>query len=117
MTNHAPKGLGAAGKRLWRDVTGKYELRPDELRVLESACRTVDMIGQLEDALVDEPATVLGSKGQVIAHPLIAEVRMQRMAFAQLLRSLKLPDEGSSGAAVNQQRSAARERWMREAFK
>jgi hypothetical protein len=106
---HAPKGLGLTGKRLWRDISGKYELRPDELRLLETSCKTADLIDRLEAAMDGQPAMVPGSRGQEIAHPLLAEIRMQRIAFSALLRSLKLPDEGSGGR--NQQRDAATSRW------
>lgn len=109
MAIHAPKGLGLTGRRLWKDVAGKYELRPDEPRVLESACKTADLIDRLDEAMQGQPATVPGSRGQEIAHPLLAEIRMQRVTFSTLLKALKLPDEG--GAAVNQQRDAAKSRW------
>lgn len=110
MAVHAPKGLGLTGKRLWRDVAGKYELRPDEQSILESACKTADTIDQLQEALEGQPAMVPGSRGQMIAHPLLAEVRMQRIAFSGLLRALRLPDE-NAGATRNQQRDAATTRW------
>jgi hypothetical protein len=73
----APSGLGKGGRRLWRAIAnpGTYELRPDEVRVLEDACREVDLIDRLEDALAGEPLTVAGSQGQIVVHPLIVEVR------------------------------------------
>lgn len=108
-TFRAPKGLKQAGKALWKDVSSGYTLRPDERRVLESACKTADLIDHLEASLVGQPATVTGSKGQEVAHPLIAEIRMQRVAFAGLLRALRLPDE--SAGERNQQRDAAASRW------
>ncbi|MBD8013174.1 hypothetical protein H9633_12850 [Microbacterium sp. Re1] len=111
MSNYrAPKGLKQAGKALWKDVSSGYTLRPDERRVLEAACKTADLIDHLEASLVGQPATVTGSKGQEVAHPLIAEVRMQRVAFAGLLKALRLPDEGSYEGR-NQQRDAAVSRW------
>ena len=106
---HAPRGLRLSGKRLWKDIAGKYELRPDEQSVLGMACKTVDLIDELEAALKDQPAMVPGSRGQLIAHPLLAEVRMQRVAFSALLRSLKLPDQHVGDR--NQQRDAATTRW------
>ncbi len=109
MGNHAPKGLNLTGRRLWKDISTGYQLRPDELRVLESACKTADLIDRLEEVLADAEPVVLGSKGQNVAHPLIAEVRMQRVAFAGLLRALRIPDEGSGSR--NQQRDAAASRW------
>lgn len=37
-----PKGLKPGGSELWRDIVGKWELRPDELRILRKACREVE---------------------------------------------------------------------------
>jgi hypothetical protein len=110
-TPAAPRSLKAAGKKLWRSIASKYELRPDELEVLRAACGEADMIVQIEEALVDEPLTVPGSMGQMTVHPLISELRQHRAALATLLRTLKLPDEGASES--NQQRGAAQSRWAK----
>lgn len=109
MAIHAPKGLQLAGRRLWKDIAGKYELRPDEVRTLEAACKTADMIEQLEDAMKGQEPMIPGSRGQMIAHPLLAEIRMQRITFTGLLRTLKLPDDGAGSR--NQQRDAVTTRW------
>lgn len=107
-----PKSLGEQGSALWRDVVGKYDLRVDELAVLEAAGRTVDMIGlltrQWEEA--GKPFLTRGSMGQDVIHPLIGELRTQQSALAALFRQLKLPDE-AGGEAANQHRSAAQSRW------
>ncbi|MDZ8275667.1 hypothetical protein R2Q81_06835 [Microbacterium aquimaris] len=81
--------------------------------MLESACRMSDRIDDLEEAMRGQDPMIPGSRGQMIAHPLLAEIRMQRVAVSSLLRQLKLPDEGE-GAARNQQRDAAVSRWTRE---
>lgn len=108
-----PKGLGAAGSKLWRDVTGKYDLRADELVTLESACRASDRILDMERER-DGEVMAKGSMGQVVVHPLIAEIRAHEAQVTSLLARLKLPDE--TGAATEQPRStqaraAAQSRW------
>lgn len=110
MAVAAPRTLKAGGKKLWRETTNSYELRQDELETLRAACGEVDLITRMEEALEDEPLTVLGSQGQIVAHPLVQELRQHRATLAQLFAKLKLPDEGSDGAS-NQQRSAAQSRW------
>lgn len=108
----APASLDTAGKALWGDVVAKYDLRVDELAVLEAACKTADMIATLDrewDAL-GKPFLTRGSMGQDVIHPLIGERRAQQSAQAALFRQLKLPDE-SGTAASNQQRDAAQSRW------
>lgn len=107
-----PASLSTAGKALWDQVVKKYDLRVDELAVLESACKTADMIATLDkewDAL-GKPFLTRGSMGQDVIHPLIGERRAQQSQLAKLLAQLKLPDE-SAGAAPNQQRGAAQSRW------
>jgi hypothetical protein len=114
-----PKGLGvrSRGGRLWRAVTGVYELRADELAVLEDACRHANLVVKME-AEVGKCArgslTVAGSKGQDAPHPLLAELRMSRHLIAQSLARLQLPDEPGIDRAARRSvsaRSAARVRW------
>lgn len=111
----APRGLQVKGKRLWNDITANYELRFDELRLLEDVCREVDLIERLETALMDAPLTVKGSMGQEVASPLVQEIRQHRGVVARLLSALKLPDE--SGSQSNEigssARAAAMARWGR----
>lgn len=108
----APKGLAAKGKRVWKEVTKNYELRTDELDILEDICRESDLIDKLEADLVDAPLMVKGSQGQDVANPLISEVRQHRATKKSLWASLKLPDDGNvTSIAGNQQRDAAQSRW------
>ena len=112
-----PKGLTAAGGSLWADVVDKYELRPDERRILEDACRERDMIARLEASMAEAELLVKGSMGQVVINPLVSELRQHRATFASLMRQLKLPDEGEGsdqgGALSAKNRAAAQARWAR----
>jgi hypothetical protein len=106
---------------MWASVTAMQlggsplVLRPDELAVLATACRTADIIARLEDELGDGPLMVAGSKGQEVVHPAVVELRLQRAAVASLLRQLAIPDEESSGwdnlTASQRARRAAHARW------
>lgn len=118
MAKAAPRGLSVKGRKLWRDVTSQYQLRVDELRVLEDACREVDIIERLEDEMEDAPLTVHGSMGQPVANPLIQELRMHRSVLARLLGNLKFPDAPAAGGAVptsasSSARALAAQRWGR----
>jgi hypothetical protein len=108
-----PASLESAGSTLWRDVVAKYDLRVDELAVLEAACKTADMIALLEKAWADlgRPFMTVGSTGQDVIHPLIGERRAQQAALAALFRQLKLPDEVSGAVTTNPARAAAASRW------
>ena len=113
----APQGLGPKARRIWREITVVYDLRPDELRVLEDACREIDLIERLEQGLDGAKLLVKGSMGQPVANPLVQEIRQHRATLQRLLGSLKLPDDpaadGDPRAASNAARDAAGARWRR----
>lgn len=107
-----PATLRSAGTALWESVAGKYALRPDELATLEDACLITDMVAALTQVWVEAgaPSITKGSMGQEVIHPLIGEIRAQRMSRNALFRQLKLPDD-AAGVEVNQQRDAAAAKW------
>ncbi len=104
-----PKSFGDAGRVLWEATVSKYELRQDELATLKAACAEADLVERMEESLSGEPLTVFGSTGQLVAHPLVQELRQHRTTMASLLARLKLPDDAATGS--NQQRDAANSRW------
>lgn len=112
-----PTRLGVAGRGFWRRVTAAYEdLAPGELALLEQACRTLDVITDLEDRVVADGLTVEGSKEQLVLHPAIAETRLQRAQLSRLLDQLGLPADEESVAAPSSPTSrraqrAAAARW------
>jgi hypothetical protein len=112
VAKHAPQGLGKGGLSLWKKVAKLYELRPDELETLEDVCRITDMIDELYAVWDKEyrPMTTEGSKGQLVIHLIIGELRAQRLARNVLWRQLKLPDL-DGGEQPNQHRAAAFSRW------
>lgn len=123
VTRTAPPHLDRSGKKLWREIARDYDLRPDEYRVLEDACREADLIEHLAEAQRQSPIMISGSMGQQVLNPLIGEVRQHRVALAGLLAKLKLPDDagevpaGSGGASgddrATKARAAANARWSR----
>lgn len=118
MDEPAPETLTKPGAALWKQVVAAYDLRSDELATLEDACAITDMIAALSAAWSElgRPLTTSGSMGQEVIHPLIGEIRTQRMARNSLWRQLKLPDEGAGGAdASDAARKAATARWSRGA--
>lgn len=112
----APAHLAAAGRKLWTDVVGTYDLRADELRTLEDACAASDMLADFTAAWSDlgRPYITKGSMGQEVEHPLIGSIDKQRKARQAFLRQLKLPDDPAVGGEQNQHRQAAQSRWAAE---
>jgi hypothetical protein len=97
-------------------VAADFDLRADEIVLLGAACRTLDVIARLEEAMIDAPLVVRGSMGQEREHPLLSELRQQRLTAARLLRQLNLLDldemeQLRSAARSSKARALARERW------
>lgn len=87
---YAPRGLAAAGRKLWDAGTGEFEWAEHELAMLEEACRTRDRIVDLDKA-VEQDGVMLQSPQGLRIHPAIAEGRQQRVAMARLLATLGMP--------------------------
>lgn len=116
MAERAPRGLRAGGKRLWRKVADKYELNADEHELLIEACRTVDELDSINEAIADGTPTVAGPRGNSVANPLYAEARAHRAVLNRLLRALGLPDEDGQPESWTtiRAREAAQARWRGE---
>lgn len=113
-----PVDLDVAGVSLWKSIAdAQYELRADELRVLEDACRTADLIEDLRLEAQGAQRIVKGSQGQPVINPLISELRQYRSTLASLLRQLHLPDDGASSADKSSAagRALVSNRWHKRA--
>jgi len=82
----SPAGLGDAGKKLWRSIDDVFDFteEPGKVHILTQACRVSDIIAELDEAADEAPLTVMGSMGQPVISPFIAEARLQRALLAQL---------------------------------
>ncbi|GAB5896074.1 terminase [Mycolicibacterium mageritense] len=101
----SPKGTGPSGRKLWRDVLGKYELEEHEMALLREAVRTVDQLDALAAITERDGLMVDGERGPR-AHPALIESRQLRIALARLTAALRLPagDEGDNPAGRRPQR-------------
>lgn len=118
MNERAPAGLGASGKALWKGVVSKYELRVDELQMLEDMARSADAIAGLQKVINKEGYMAAGSMGQDVVHPAVQEIRQQRNTLRQLSQRLDLPDADTGGRTTTKDgkrtakaTNAARVRW------
>lgn len=114
-----PEGLAERPRALWESVVAVYDLRPDELRILEDACRESQLVDRLDRELENAPLMVKGSMGQLVASPIVTEIRQHRATFAALMGKLKLPDDpaeiptGGAAERATKARMAANARWRR----
>lgn len=99
----APRGLGLAGKRLWRSVVDDFDLTEQELALLRQAARTVDLCDRLQAVVDDEGPMVSAKDDGQRAHPALVELRQQRITLARLLVALRVPI-GDDDAARTQRR-------------
>jgi hypothetical protein len=110
----APKGLGAAGRKAWRGACAALEaagLEPGlQIGALERYAASADRLAVVEAAWIElgRPTVAEGSKQQVIAHPLLRELRDETRAVAELAKQL-LPAQPSGwprGSARSPDRQA-----------
>lgn len=107
-THPVPRGLKAAGRRLWRATVDEFELNEHELGLLREVCRTADTLDALQ-AVIDTDGVLDESPQGRRVHPALVEIRQQRITFARLVAQLGVPtgDEGQP-AKGQQQRRATR---------
>jgi hypothetical protein len=96
-----PKGLGAAGRALWRDANSKYEFDPHEIVLLTELCRCKDRLELLETAI--QELGVADADGKV--PQAVREAREQALTAARLAAQLRFPQ----GAAGDNQAGARRQ--------
>lgn len=89
-----PEHLGQHGKKLYEDVSTEFDLRPDELIILEQACGELDLCKRLEAEVSKlDSFRIKGSRGQDVAAPEVQEYRQHNLALASLISRLKISDE------------------------
>ena len=117
----APRDLGPAGRRFWREIQGTFELDVAETLVLRECCCLVDTMADLKAVVAAAGVMDTGSKKQDRVHPAVVELRAQRLALARLLAALQLPTEAEDGGVsipepmTIRNRKAAAARWGRSA--
>ena len=79
-TPRSPPISAPAGRAIWANVTGRFEIDVPELAVLSNACRTADLL----DALAERIPRDLKA---------VSESRHHSMNLARLVASLRLPDD------------------------
>lgn len=113
----SPKGLQARGRALWRELNGKYEFDPQEVDLVLEVCRTLDTIDALAAAVAGAGVMIVGSQGQPVINPAVAELRQQQAGFARLMTSLNLGSAEAGAGIVSatsvRARTAANARWSK----
>ncbi len=93
----APRGLAAAGRKLWKDIASSHDLDAVQLVQLTEACRAKDRLDEL-DAL-------LRGEGVLVIDKALDKANATANLLKQLLAALRLPD---TETGVKPQRRGAR---------
>jgi hypothetical protein len=118
-TPKPPKGLGSAGRALWRRIIAgvppELELDERELEALRLAARQSDDLAALEKVIAKEGVGSVGSAGQPVVHPAVVEARQSRLAVGKLLDTIRFadPDGALLTGAGRHAQGAANTRWGR----
>lgn len=105
-----PRGLGAAGRKLWDDVMERYELLLPAKVILTECCRMCDRLERLDKALgnKDQLWFELGDSEEkidgvtdvrVIVNPMIGEARQLQSALAIALGKIGVMQAGEQKQA------------------
>ncbi len=103
----APKGLGAGGAKLWRDVARDFDLLPEQLVQLEEACRAKDRLDELDSIIHGKGVLKLMqfrlsesfdedgpyARVEVKFDNVLTTANATANLLKQLLAALRLPDE------------------------
>jgi hypothetical protein len=89
-----PADFGAAGRRLWDDVAGTWELSAADAELLTQACRCADHLARLNGLAAFAEPIILGRFSQILAHPIYAEIRAERRTLTMLINALDFADAG-----------------------
>ena len=103
-----PPETGPAGRRLWAEVTERFDLNESELALLLEAARTLDVLEQLAAVVDRDGVMVTNARGEAQTHPAVVEGRQQRLALARIIATLRLPEDAEEAAGRPQRRGAAR---------
>lgn len=115
-----PSSLRRRGKALWKSVQealpADWVLDEREAELLTLAAHQADDLDRLEAVIKKVGVEALGSAGQPVVHPAVAEARQARLAIGRLLGQLSLPDEEEEPRTEASKRAqkAANVRWSRK---
>ncbi len=78
---------------------------------LTLACRQLDDLERLEDAITEHGTMTTGSTGQIVVNPAVGEARQARIALSRLLGNVQIPEGEGETSATQRARKAADSRW------
>jgi len=105
-----PKCLKKMGKQLWEDWIGGWEIKPEQLVLLQDLCESQDRMTELSRILRQEGQIFKDRLGTPRAHPATALLNREVGNFTRLYKALA--QEAPEGSDVRPGRPS-RPRWRR----
>lgn len=106
----APRYLGKAAKKFWRDIIALWQFDSGGLRLLESACQALDDCEACRETIAAVGRFTKNRYGGVVEHPALAAGLKARAQFAAILKQLDLRDEQAPPKIGRPGMDAARQR-------
>jgi hypothetical protein len=85
------RGLGAAARRLWDVTLERFELSAHEQIMLREICKTIDIIEDLTKIVEAEGVVQQKTFRDIAVHPVLTQLRAQRLCLSKLVKDLRLP--------------------------
>ena len=87
---NAPNHLSEEARRLWRSVTGEFEMEVHDLARLQVACEALDRMREAQAVLRELGTTYIAANGSPRARPECRIESDSRLAFLRALRECGL---------------------------
>ena len=92
-----PSHLGKAGRALWADLSGDYEIvDADGWALLEVACVCADRLQQARETIAKEGCFATDRYGSAKAHPALLLEKDARNGLIQSIKALDLSDDAQN---------------------
>jgi hypothetical protein len=98
--NRAPKGLGPAGRAVWRSIADRFDLEDHEAQVLGLAARAADRAEALRAVVDDLGLMTTTADGTPKLNPAVAELRQVELEVARHIASLRVPDSETGARPI-----------------
>lgn len=95
MVEVSERSFELRGQTLWRSLSQEFEFSDADRELLAEACRCADEVEALTEVIDSHGRMIIGSMGQLIANPAIAERRQQQVTLQRMLKALRLTDRQS----------------------
>lgn len=93
MAKHGPRHLSPEAREWFRRVDAEYKLEEHHLKLLQLAAEAWDRCTEARGILAKDGIIFTDVRGKPRPHPAVAIERDARLAFARLVRELRLDDE------------------------